>query len=287
MMSLKTMPGCGKSGTSRILAFRSSTPTSLPASVPEIAPEEQLRELLGQLGQGLQLLDGRLPALRVARAERGRHELLEQPGLSVGGGAEGAQMPCRDAEARELRTGDRDVHVAGRVQLLAPYSPRLEQPVLLELARELGRDRSALAELPEVELVVLVGQPDRPPAAALLARARRRRKLLADHAQRQELVALEPQDRLQALDVVLAEEPVAALRAPRCEQPLVLEVADLRDRDVRELGLQPRGRPCRSSAAAPARVPGPSLISPGSSACTCRSGARRRSPAGRTRCGGG
>src|SRR4029079_11918881 len=63
--------------------------------------------------------------------------------------------------------------------------------------------------------------------------------LLAEHPQRQELVALQAQDRLEALDVVLAEEPVAALRASRREQALILQVADLRDRDVRKLGLQP------------------------------------------------
>ena len=67
-----------------------------------------------------------------------------------------------------------------------------------------------------------------------------RRQLLPDHAQRQELVALQAQDRLQPLDVVLAEEPVAAARALRRQQALILEVADLRDRDVRELGLQAR-----------------------------------------------
>src|SRR6185295_2515261 len=107
-------------------SWPSDPPLPLVArQLPEIAPEEQLRELLGQLGQGLQLLDGSLPALRVAGAERGRNELLEQPGLSVGGGAEGPEMPSRDTEARELRTGDRHVYVSGRVQLLTPYSPRL------------------------------------------------------------------------------------------------------------------------------------------------------------------
>ena len=64
-------------------------------------------------------------------------------------------------------------------------------------------------------------------------------ELVLDHAQRQELVALQPQDRLQPLEVGLAEQPVAALRAPRRQQPLVLEVADLRDRDVRELVDEP------------------------------------------------
>ena len=40
-------------------------------------------------------------------------------------------------------------------------------------------------------------------------------ELVADHAQRQELVALEPQDRLEPLQVVLAEQAVAAARALR------------------------------------------------------------------------
>src|SRR2546429_584889 len=75
-------------------------------------------------------------------------------------------------------------------------------------------------------------------APALLARASGRCGLLPDDPERQELVPLQAQDRLQALDVVLAEEPVTALGATWRKQSLVLEVADLRDRDVRELGLQ-------------------------------------------------
>src|SRR5581483_1884834 len=94
----------------------------------------------------------------------------------------------------------------------------------------------ALAELVEVELL-LVGRGERRAAPAVLL-ARARGELLADHAQRQELVALEAQDGLQPLDVLLGEEAVAALRPAQREQPLVLEVADLRDRDVRELRLQ-------------------------------------------------
>ena len=81
---------------------------------------------------------------------------------------------------------------------------------------------------------------DRPGGCRFRAAAGAGGELLPDHAQRQELVALQAQDRLEPLDVVLAEEPVAAARALRRQQALVLEVADLRDRDVRELGLQPR-----------------------------------------------
>src|SRR5204862_2641323 len=65
-----------------------------------------------------------------------------------------------------------------------------------------------------------------------------RRQLLADYLQRQELVALQAQDRAQALDVRLGVEAVAALGAARLEQLLALEVADLRDGDLRELPLE-------------------------------------------------
>src|SRR5665811_1441448 len=57
-------------------------------------------------------------------------------------------------------------------------------------------------------------------------------ELLADHPQRQELVAPQAQDRAQPLDVGLAVEAVAALGAARRQQLLVLQVADLRDRDL-------------------------------------------------------
>src|SRR5207249_10829016 len=92
------------------------------------------------------------------------------------------------------------------------------------------------AELLERELALPLLEA-RDTAAPLRLRARRR-ELLPDHAQRQELVPLEPQDRLQPLDVLLAEEAVATLRAPRRQEALVLEVADLRDRDVRKVGFQ-------------------------------------------------
>ena len=78
-----------------------------------------------------------------------------------------------------------------------------------------------------------VGEPARTAALPLL-RARRV-ELVADHAERQELVALEPEDLLEALEVGGAEQAVAALGPPWREQALVLEVPDLRDRDVREL----------------------------------------------------
>jgi len=45
-------------------------------------------------------------------------------------------------------------------------------------------------------------------------------------------LALQPQNGRETLDVRLREQPVAAARAAGLEQPLILEVPDLRDRDV-------------------------------------------------------
>ena len=54
-MSLKPIPGVGKSGTSRIFDFRSTR--WLAARDPaQVAPEEQLRELLRERSEGLEIL---------------------------------------------------------------------------------------------------------------------------------------------------------------------------------------------------------------------------------------
>src|ERR671924_585318 len=152
MMSRKTTPFCGKSGTSRTFSFRST-----------LTP-------------------------RRAAAGRARRAASRAPG------------PARPA----------------------PGAPR-DRPFVAR-----GSARGAPARRPP-----RAGPPPSSPPAG------RRGELLPDHAQGQELVPLKAQDRLQPLDVLLAEEPVAALRPAEREQPLVLEVADLRDRDIREFGLQP------------------------------------------------
>src|SRR5205807_3405723 len=98
-----------------------------------------------------------------------------------------------------------------------------------------GGDPGARAELVQREVPLLVGERGALAAPALLDGGG---ELLPDDAERQELVALQAQDRLQPVDLVLAEQAVAAGRAPRRQQALVLQVADLRDRDVRELRLE-------------------------------------------------
>src|SRR6185437_2350700 len=134
------------------------------------------------------------------------------------------------------------------VELLSVLDAGFEQPELLELARAVERDSRAVAELHEIELLLPHVDHAAPPPA-LLARARL--ELLPDHAERQELVALQAENRLEPLDVVLREEAVATLRAPRIEESLILEVTDLGNRDVRELVLEPvADRPDREQPAA-------------------------------------
>src|SRR5581483_36062 len=130
-----------------------------------------------------------------------------------------------------------DVGVVLRIALRPTRPGRLQQAELVELLGELGGDLRAVAQL--VERHRLDRRAERARLSPLPLLGAGRVKLLADHAQRQELVALQAKHGLKTLEVVLAEEPVAPLRAARRNEPLVLEVAHLRDRDVRELGAEP------------------------------------------------
>ena len=144
-----------------------------------------------------------------------------------------------DAVLRQPAARRRDLGVALTVEVLAALDAWRQQAVLLERPRERSR-RSRRARTARRGRAPLSSSASPAGRRRLRSAARAGGELLSDHAQRQELVALQPQDRLEPLDVLLAEEPVAATRALRRQQALILEVADLRDRDVRELRLQPR-----------------------------------------------
>ncbi len=113
-------------------------------------------------------------------------------------------------------------------------------------------------------------------------------EVLADHLQRQVVVALHRQHVAQPLDVGLGELAVARRRALGLDQPLVLEEADLGDRDRVEVGAQQvedladveqLGRaPRRASSSGP----GLAIVRP-----VRRAGrrARRRTPGGTCRSG--
>src|SRR5262249_47967038 len=94
------------------------------------------------------------------------------------------------------------------------------------------------AELVEVEMVLVAREPDRATRPSRLGPGRG--ELLLDHAEGQELVALKAQDGLQAFHVLIVEEPVAARSPAGGQQPLVLQVPDLGDGDVRKLPFQTR-----------------------------------------------
>src|SRR5881397_490211 len=145
-------------------------------------------------------------------------------------------MARRNAEACEPAANRRDLGVGLAVEAIASRDTRREQPELLKLAGEPLLDPGALAEGALVELGLAVTQAACAAAPAL--RGGRLLQLLADHLQRQELVPLQPQDRLQPFELLLAEEAVPAARPLRRHEPLPLEVADLRDRDVGELALE-------------------------------------------------
>ena len=178
----------------------------------------------------------RRSGLRERRAGARPGGAVRPRGRPRSGTCAGAAPRCRSARASRMRPRCRR-RSPGRASR-CPSRRGCSRPYSSSSRASSARIRGALAQLREIELVLGLPEAARALAPALLARPGRRGELLADHAQRQELVALEPEDRLEALDVVLAEEAVAAPRAARREQALVLEVADLGDRDVRELALQ-------------------------------------------------
>src|SRR4051794_5760657 len=253
VMSLKTPPAVGKSAMSRMRAARSTVIARLAGSagdLAQVADEQQVLEVRRDGREVLQRLERLLAPVGVARAQRRGEDLLEQRGLAVGRGAEGAQVATADAVAGELGDGADDLAL-GLVEVLhAATRVALDHAEVLELGDELRLGARLLEHVLErVHGAGLLDGDARAPAplAARLLDGRPGRgrclplrgaaggQLLADDAQRQELVALQAQDRPQPLDVGLRVEPVPARRPAGREELLVLEVADLGDRDVREL----------------------------------------------------
>ena len=141
-MSLKSIPGLGKSGISRISARRSYAFARGRAHQRTILRrsriEQQVLEVGGHRGEVLERLDRLLAPLRVARAQRRREDLLQQVGLAVGRGAEHAQVAPADAVARELGHRGDDLAL-GLVEVAhAAAHLALDDAVLFELAHELG-----------------------------------------------------------------------------------------------------------------------------------------------------
>src|SRR3954452_11145098 len=109
-MSLKTIPGLGKSGMSRMNARRSTRGRLFHSwlsgsDLAEVAHEKQVLQVRCDRREVLERLDRLLAPLGVPRAQRRREDLLEQRRLTVGRGPEDAQVAPADAEARQLGDG--------------------------------------------------------------------------------------------------------------------------------------------------------------------------------------
>src|SRR6266545_7469632 len=202
------------------------------------APEEELRELLRERRERLEIFEPTLPSLRVPRAQGGSDDLLEQPGLAVRACSKAPEIARLDAVTGEAEASGDDVDVSFGIETCPVLDTRLEEPEILELPGELAARARTRAERLEVDLLLVRTQPASG-GTLTVGRAKRRGQLLPDDAQREELVALQAQDHLQAVDVVIGKQAVPALRPPGRHQALILEVADLGDGDVGELGLEP------------------------------------------------
>ena len=170
-------------------------------------------------------------------------------------GAEDAQVAPADAVAGQLGDRARRSRARSRRSTCVPRAHlALDDAVLLELGDEprLGarspRRRPRASTARRVRGAVTLGRrcaaPRASPAAAP-ARARRRRAPRGPEASSWRITrsgrnSSRCRRRIvrRRCDVAGGVEPVAAGRAPRRQQLLVLEVADLRDRDVRELLLE-------------------------------------------------
>src|SRR3954447_14901872 len=162
-------------------------------------------EVAADRRQALEVLDRLLATRLAARPQRRADELLEQRRLAVGGGAKDAEVAAGDAEARELGGGADDLEVGLVEDRAAVTALRLDDPVLGELPQERLRHPRLLDQLVLGER--LYGGVDRgraagdgdvgPPPLGAGAGEVAGGELLADHAQRQELIALHPQDRPQ------------------------------------------------------------------------------------------
>src|SRR5829696_77113 len=242
---------------------RPSRPAYLdgPKSAAELGaqpgPDERRVQPDRQRGELADGLLGAAARLGVALAHQRRDDLLEEADLPIRGGPVRPQVPRLDAEAGHLGGAGRD---GERVPVVRPaLAATGQQAVLLELVELLGVEPGGGEQLvagqahlgrlrPErVRTRQRLGgdQRTRPapgrrsrPALGWLNAAVDRIEMLLDHPQREVVVALLGQHEPQPGDVSGGELPVSGGGALGMDQPLRLEEADLRDRDVRELRAQ-------------------------------------------------
>src|SRR3954466_14184374 len=144
-MSLKTIPGFGKSGMSLMWARRSTS------DLPQVADQQQVLEVGGDRGEVLERLDRLLAPGGIARAQGRLEDLLQEGRLPVGRRAEDAQVAAGDPVARQLGHGADDLPLGLVVPLGAVALLALDDAVVLELGHELGVGAGLLEDVLERE----------------------------------------------------------------------------------------------------------------------------------------
>src|SRR5690348_10677234 len=173
VMSLKTIPGLGKSGMSRTSALRSTVLTAgLSADdAAQVADQQQMPEVRGHRGEVLECLDRLLAALGIARAQRRGEDALKQLGLAVGRASEHAQVAAADAVAGQLRDGADDLPL-GLVVVARPASDVALDHAELDQLTDQRRVGAGLLDdvLERVQRSSVAGGHHRAPQRAAVAR---------------------------------------------------------------------------------------------------------------------
>ena len=230
--------GSGRGG--RALTGRATTPQVARAAAAARAPAPRR--------QRLEIVERRLAPLRVARAKARRDELLEQRRLPAGGGAEGAQVARVDPVARDAGAARRRCRPRSRGRGGRRPRAGLDEVVLLQLAREVGRDAArshssarSISSSRSAEATCT----RRVRSAALGASSASRITRSGRNSSRcSRRIVVEP------LDVAPARTAGSRRASAAGDEALILEVADLRDGDVRELVSQALAHGSRSCGGA-------------------------------------
>ncbi len=208
----------------------------LASHAAEVAQQHGLGQIGAEAGERFEILEAGALALGVARAQRrapGAARADPPRAGSTSGSCAGAAPRRRSARGR--RPPPRSARPRGGS---APRRPARARSPRARAAARASRPSRARAPRASDRRCRAAASGDGGSRRRRPGRVGRALELVADHPQRQEGVALQRQDAPQPLDVRLGEEAVAAARAMRLEQALILEVADLRDREIRELGAQ-------------------------------------------------
>ena len=205
--------------------------------------KQQLAQLRGRLDDLLEPVDGLAAPLGARRTQSRKQHLLHQAHLTVDGTLEDAQVLGAQSRRGKLGGGSHDAGVDLAVPLDAAHLMRRHELVLLELFEQRGIRAGHAQDLFTHELP-FSARGDQVGFAQPLPRYRRRARwaalqLATDDLERQVLVALQGQHAHETPEVLLREEAIAGLGAPRGDEMLLLQVAQLADGDVRELVAQP------------------------------------------------